>query len=183
MRPVGALLLAGVLTACGGGAPRCPGEPAASATPNPNADPDLAGTFPDAVAGAPLEVATFCVSELSELGGIETSDEMLDALGVKLEDVSIAAVRPAIGTPGGTFSVGAYRFAGGDEDVIRETFLRLLEEGSAEIGLDAGIEEATIGGKEVHRALGAVYYVSDDILYSVQSGDQAKVEEILEALP
>ena len=58
-----------------------------------------------------------------------------------------------------------------------------MEDGLTELGLDAGIEEVTIGGKDAHRALGLVYYFADDTMYSVQSGDERKVEEILEALP
>jgi hypothetical protein len=184
VRPVGALLLAAVLTACGGsGTPRCTSEPAPSATPNSNADPDLAATIPDEVAGQPLDMGTFCVTELDELGGIETSSEMLEALGVGREDVTLAATSPRIGTPGGIISVGAYRFDGADEDTIRETFLRLLEEAGVASGLDVDIEEASIGGKSVHRAIGTVFYVADETLYSVQSDNADKVEEVLEALP
>ena len=184
MRLVGALLLAGAVSACAGsGTPRCTAEPAPSATPNPNADPDLAATIPDEVAGQPLEMGTFCVTELDELGGIETSPEMLDALGVQREDVTLAATSPQLGTPGGSISVGAYRFDGADEDTIRRTFLRLVEESATELRMDAGISEATIGGKEAHRVLGAVYYVADDTLYSVESDNGDKVEEVLEALP
>ncbi|HJP71167.1 MAG TPA: hypothetical protein VJ975_05560 [Candidatus Limnocylindria bacterium] len=184
MRALSALALVLALGACGGSAsPSCPAQPMPSATPNANADPALADSFPDTVAGQPLEVATFCVTELDGLGGIETSDEMLDALGVSLEDLTIAAVPPAIGAPGGTFSVGAYRFAGADEDAIRDTFFRLLEDASTELDVDPGIEEVTIGGKDAHRALGLVYYFTDDTMYSVQSADEAKIEEILEALP
>ena len=182
MRLVGALLLAGALIGCGGGASRCASEPAPSATPNANADPELADTFPDTVAGEPLEVATFCVNELGELCGIETSDEMLGGVGVSLSELTIAAVPPDFGTPGGTFSIGAYRFAGANEEVIRDTFFRLLAKASSEINVDPHIEEATIGGKAAHRALGLVYYVSDDVLYSVQ-GAEATVESVLEALP
>lgn len=184
MRAWTALAFLAALSACGGSAsPECPTEPLPSATPNANADPALADTFPKAVAGQPLEVATFCVTELDELGGIETSDEMLDAVGVSLDDLTIAAVPPAIGTPGGTFSIGAYRFTGANEDAVRDSFFRLLEQSSSEIGMDAAVEEATIAGKDVQRALGLVFYFSDDIMYSVQSGDEAKVEEILQALP
>lgn len=184
MRALSALALLVAVAGCGGSAPpSCRAAPLPSGTPNPNADPGLADTFPESVAGQPLEVATFCVTELDELGGIETSDEMLDALGVSLDDLTIAAVPPAIGTAGGTFSIGAYRFAGASEDEIRDTFFRLMEDGLTELGLDPGIEEVTIGGKDAHRALGLVYYFADDTMYSVQSGDEAKVEEILEALP
>ena len=184
MRAAGALLLAAALTACGGSpTPSCPAAPLPSATPNPSADPDLAATIPDEVAGEPLDMATFCVSELDELGGIQTAPDMLQALDVGLQDVTIAATSPRIGTAGGSISVGAYRYAGANEDTIRETFLRLLNEGATEAGMDAGIEEVTIGGKEVHRALGALYYVADDTLYTVQSDNAEKVEEVLAALP
>lgn len=184
MRPVGAVLLALVLTACGGsGTPRCASEPAPSATPNSNADPDLAATIPDDVAGQPLDMGTFCVTELGELGGIETSNEMLDALGVEPADVTLAATSPRSGTPSGIISVGAYRFDGADEGTIRETFLRLLEEAATDAGMDVDLEEAKIGGKDVHRAIGTVFYVNDDILYSVQSDNADKVEEVLAALP
>jgi hypothetical protein len=185
MRRVGALLVAAMLVACGGteAAPRCAADPPPSGTPNPNADPDLAATIPDEVAGEPLEIGTFCVTEVDELGGIETSPEMLDALGVERADVTVAATSPGIGTPDGTLSVGAYRFAGADEDALRSTFLRLLEEAASEIGMDADIEAATVGGKQVHRAFGAVYYAAGDTLYSVQSDNDDKVEEVLEALP
>ena len=99
MRALSALALLVAVAGCGGSAPpSCPAAPLPSGTPNPNADPGLADTFPESVAGQPLEVATFCVTELDELGGIETSDEMLDALGVSLDDLTIAAVPPAIGT-------------------------------------------------------------------------------------
>jgi hypothetical protein len=184
MRAARALLLAAALTACGGSAsPSCPADLAPSATPNATADPELAATIPDEVAGEPLNMATFCVTELDGLGGIQTSPEMLEALGVRLEDVTIAAMSPQIGTPGGLVSVGAYRYAGADEDTLRDAFVRLFEQAATEAGIDVDIEEASIGGKEVHRAAGAVYYVADDTLYTVESGNQDKVEEVLGALP
>jgi hypothetical protein len=184
MRPAGALLLAAALTACGASAsPSCPADLAPSATPNASADPDLAATIPDEVAGEPLDVATFRVTELDGLGGIQTSPKMLEALGVQLEDVTIAAMSPQIGAPGGSISVGAYRYAGADEDTLRDAFVRLFEEAATEAGIDLDIEEASIGGKAVHREAGAVYYVADDTLYTVQSGNDDKVEEVLAALP
>ena len=184
MRAAGAILLAAALTACGASSsPSCPADLAPSATPNASADPELAATIPDEVAGEPLNMATFCVTELDGLGGIQTSSEMLEALGVRLEDVTIAAMSPQIGAPGGSISVGAYRYAGADEDTLRETFVRLFEQAATEAGLDLAIEEASIGGKVVHRESGAVYYVADDTLYTVQSGNEDKVEEVLAALP
>jgi hypothetical protein len=184
MRAAGTLLLAAALTACGGSAsPSCPADLVPSATPNASADPDLAATIPDEVAGEPLDVATFCVTELDGLGGIQTSPEMLEALGVQLEDVTIAAMSPQIGVPGGSISVGAYRYAGANEDTLRDAFVRLFEQAAAEAGIDVQIDEASIGGKEVHREAGAVYYVADDTLYTVQSGDEDKIEEVLAALP
>lgn len=184
MRAAGALLLAAAVSACGGSAsPSCPAELAPSATPNPGADPDLAARIPVEVAGEPLEMATFCVTELDGLGGIQTSPEMLEALGVQLQDVTVAAMSPQIGAPGGSISVGAYRYAGANEDTLREAFVGLFEQAATEAGIDVEIEAASIGGKEVHREAGAVYYVADDTLYTVQSGNEDKVEEVLQALP
>lgn len=184
MRAPAALALVVALAGCGGfGAPICPAAAAPSATPNANADPDLAATIPDEVAGEPLALGTFCVTELDELGGIETSAEMLDALGVDRADVTLAATSPSINTPGGTIYVGAYRYAGASADALRETFLRVLQRAADASGLDPEIEEVAIGGKRGHRAFGTVYYVSGDTLYSVQSVNPDKVAEVLEALP
>ena len=107
MRLAGALLLAAALTACGGQSQAdCPPAGASpAASPNANADPNLAASIPDAVAGQPVQLGTFCVTELGPLGGIETSSEMLDQLGVGLEDVTLAATSASIGTPGGTIYI------------------------------------------------------------------------------
>jgi hypothetical protein len=171
------LVLAFLLAACGGGAAPsgCPAEaPSPLPAPPYDDDPELADRIPDEVGGEPLEIQTACAT-VADPGGLPTSPEMLEAVGVELQDVTVA-LTPNVGQGGNRLAVTAWRYAGAGEHEIRDAFLGML----AEAGIP--VEEDTIGGTEIHRALFHVYHVAGDTLYAVL-GEDAAVEEILAGLP
>lgn len=170
--------LAIILAACGGdaSAPDCPAEAPSPLPAQPYAqDPELADRIPDEVAGQQIQVQTVCATVL-DVGGLTTSDEMLERVGVEKQDVTIAIGPSPQGGADSVVGVTAWRYAGADEETIRSAFLGLLEE--AEIPVEA----STIAGKEVHTAVFHVYHVADDTLYSVL-GEDDDVEAVIEALP
>lgn len=177
------LLAATVLLLVGCGAPQgesgsdCPATaPSPLPTPPWNQDPELADRIPDEVGGSTIEVQTACATVVDP-GGLTTSPEFLESVGVDLQDVTVAiSPGPAIGETDDYVAVTAWRYGGASEDEIRSTFLSLLEE--AEIV----VEDETIGGKQVHRALLHAYYVQDDTLYAVL-GEEEDLAAVLEALP
>ena len=177
--PSGLVTLAMIVAGCGGDAsvPDCPAEAPSPMPAEPYAqDPELADRVPDEVAGQPLEVQTVCAT-VYDPGGLTTSDTMLERVGVARQDVTLALSPPP--STGGTntyVAVNAWRYAGADEETVRDAFVGLLEE--AEIP----VEEDTIAGKDVHMAFFHAYYVADDTLYAVL-GEEERVEEVLEALP
>ena len=148
-----------------------------------NADPELAARFPDTVAGQPLEVQTVGGDMLAMTGGLDPSFQaVLDSLGASIEDVSLAVGA----TEAADFTVGAFRIKGAAEDDLERAFLDATEDA----GDIAGIEEASIGGKDVWTAQnpadesgGTAYiYVKDDTVYFV-TGTEEQAAEILAALP
>lgn len=172
------LPLAMLLAACGVDAPSpdCPAEAPSPRPAGPYADdPELADRIPAEVGGQRLEVQTVCAT-VSELSGLTTSPRMLEEVGVELQDVTIAVTPAPGGGSGAPAGVTAWRYAGAEEDAIRDAFLGMLEE--AEIP----VEHDTVGGKEIDRAIFHVYYVAGDTLYSVL-GEDDHVEEVVEALP
>ncbi|HVM24707.1 MAG TPA: hypothetical protein VM253_04860 [Candidatus Limnocylindrales bacterium] len=174
--------MAMLLAACGADDPSpaaradCPAEASVTSPPAANEDPVLADRMPDEVAGRRLEIQTVCAT-VAGAGGLTTAPEFLQAVGVELRDVTIARDRGAqSGSPETYASVTAWRYGGAAEDDIRAALLDAFDRAGIPV------EEDTVGGKEVHRALLHVYYVADDTLYAVV-GQDAGVEALVEALP
>jgi hypothetical protein len=175
--PAAAIGLAFLLAACGGepASSGCPAEaPSPAPTPPFAHDPELADRIPDEVGGQPLEIQTVCAT-IADPGGLPTTPQMLEAVGVELSDVTVA-VTPNVGQGENRVAVTAWRYAGAEEAAIREAFLGLLDE----TGIP--VEEDTIGGTPIHRAVFHVYHVAGDTLYAVLAED-AEVEEVLAGLP
>lgn len=167
------------------------GEADASGTPfaipsfDLNGDPELAGRFPDTVNGQPLQVQSFRGDTFMSAGGSDPAFEaFLESIGAELEDVSVAFGGAASGDS--FLSVGAFRVLGASEDELEREFIAASEE-SGDI---TGLEQATVGGKDVWTAIDptgetttSVYlYTKDDTLYFL-TGGEAEITEILEALP
>ena len=150
-----------------------------------NGDPELAARFPDTVGGQPLEVQSMRGDTFMSLGGSDPSfQEFLDSVDAELSDVSVAFGGAASGES--FLSVGAFRILGASEDDLEREFIAASEEA----GDITGMEQATVGGKDVFTAVdpsgetdASVYlYTKDDTLYFL-TGSEADVAEILEALP
>ena len=176
------LLLALVLGACAGDAatPSAAACPESAASPLPTGpyaeDPELAGRLPTEVGGQQLEVQSFCATTANP-GGIPVSDEFLAEVGVERQDVTVAVAQPA--EPNGESPpvlISAFRYAGADEDAVRRAFKETLA------GAEIEVQDETLAGKQVHRALFIPYYVAGDTLYAI-TGEDPQVEEVLEALP
>ena len=174
------VILALALAACGGDASssaQCP-ETAPSPISGPpySDDPELAGRLPTEVAGQELEIQTMCITTVDP-GGLPVSDEFLEGVGVEPQDVTMAVAQPPGSDNEAPFvSIIAFRYAGVDEESVRQAFLDTLA--SAEIE----VQDETIAGKQVHRALFIAYHVAGDTLYAI-TGEDPQVEEVLEALP
>lgn len=167
-------------------------EPAGSGLAIPsfdlNGDPELADRFPDTVGGQPLNVQTMGGEQMGALGGADpTFEEFLDSIDADLSDVSVAfggTVDPA--DPDNVFSVGAFRVLGASEDDLQREFLAASED----TGEFSGLEEGSVGGKDVLTAIDPsgetelrVYlYTKDDTLYFL-TGSEEQAAEVLEALP
>lgn len=150
-----------------------------------NGDPDLAGRFPDTVGGEPLQVLSFRGDDPMMAGSVDESfQEFLDATDADIEDVSVAFGGSATGGEG--FSVAAFRVLGVAEDRLEQEFLAASEDA----GDVSGLEESSVGGKDVWTAEdpsgtttgSAFIYVKDDTVYFL-TGTEAQAAEILAALP
>lgn len=162
-----------------------PGSGAAIPSFDMNGDPELASRFPDTVGGEALQVLSFDGATMESAGGVDASfQDFLDSVDADIDDVSVAFGGAASG--GGTLSVAAFRVAGQSEDRLEEEFLSVSEEA----GDISGLEEASIGGKDVWTAqnptdqtAGTAYiYVKDDTVYFL-TGTEEQASEILAALP
>lgn len=152
-----------------------------------NGDPELAARFPDAVGGVDLEVQSFRGDTFAQLGGSDPAFEaFLEAIDAELSDVSVAFGGAASSTEASSLSVGAFRVVGANEDDLEREFLAASQaEGDV-----SGMEEATIGGKDVWTAedpsgetdASVVVYTKDDTVYFL-TGSEEQIAEILEALP
>ncbi len=152
---------------------------------NLDGDPELAGRFPDTVGGQPLTVQSFDGQTFAQVGGDDpTFDAFLDSVGAELSDVSVAFGGVMSGES--PLTVGAFRVQGANEDDLEREFINASEEA----GDVTGLEETSIGGKDVWTAVDpsgetdtrAFIYTKDDTLYFF-TGSEAEVAEILENLP
>lgn len=149
-----------------------------------NGDPELAGRFPDTVAGEPLQVQSLAGDAFAAIGADPVFDDFLTAIGADATDVSVAFGGAHIGR--GTLTAGAFRVRGASEDELAREFIAASEEA----GDVPELAEQTIGGKSVWTATdetgdpaSQVYvYARDDTLYFL-TGELEYVTEILEALP
>ncbi len=202
--PAGALaLLALLAVACSssqGASPTPTASPTATPTPTAaasssrsgapassidlNQAKDLESLLPDQVKGQKLQKISLKGSQF--LGTDSSNKEflaMLTALGKTPNDVSVAVASgsaPAI-------SLGAFRIAGADGNRILDEFKKAAEKNGTTVTFSA----ANIGGKDVQTwtdpkqsAQGPQYtYTKGDILFLVQSKDQAAAAEALSKLP
>ncbi|MDQ6681672.1 MAG: hypothetical protein M3Y88_00175 [Chloroflexota bacterium] len=201
----GALALLAVLAAaCSssqGASPTATASPTSSPTPTAaasssqsgapassidlNQAKDLESLLPDQVKGQKLQKISLKGSQF--LGTDASSNKeflaMLTALGKTPNDVSVAIASgssPAI-------SLGAFRIAGADGNRILDEFKKAAEKSGTTVTFSA----ANIGGKDVQTwtdpkqsSQGPQYtYTKGDILFLVQSTDQAAVAEALSKLP
>ena len=166
-------------------APNASESPGAIPSFDTNGDPDLAGRFPDTVGGEPLQVLSFRGDDPMMAGSVDESfQEFLDATDADIEDVSVAFGGSATGGEG--FSVAAFRVLGVAEDRLEQEFLAASEDA----GDVSGLEESSVGGKDVWTAEdpsgittgSAFIYVKDDTVYFL-TGTEAQAAEILAALP
>jgi hypothetical protein len=149
-----------------------------------NGDPELASRFPDTVGGEALQVSSFRGDVFMSGGSSDPSfQEFLDSVGADLEDVSVAFGGAMSGDS--PISVGAFRVLGASEDELEREFISASEE-SGDI---TGLEETSLGGKDVWSAADAsgtgmsvFIYTKDDTLYFL-TGTEEQVAEILAALP
>lgn len=147
-------------------------------------DPELAGRFPDTVAGEPLELQSVGGETFAAIGPDPVFEEFLTAIDADATDVSVAFGGAQIGR--GTITAGAFRVRGASEEALEREFIA-ASEGAGDV---PELTEETIGGKDVWTALDerggtglqVFVYTSADTLYFL-TGSLEHVTEILEALP
>ena len=160
------------------------GSPGAFPSFELGGDPELAGRFPDTVAGEPLQLQSLGGDAFAAAGPDPVFDGFLSAIGADATDVSVAFGGAQIGEE--TLTAGAFRVRGASEDELEREFISASEEA----GEVPELTEQTIGGKDVWTAIDEsdgsevqVYvYTSGDTLYFF-TGPIEHVTEILEALP
>lgn len=150
-----------------------------------NGDPELAARFPDTVGGEPLTVQSMSGASAGALIGSDpTFAAFLDSLDAEMSDVSFAFGGLMSGES--VFSVGAFRIVGANQDDLEREFIA-ASESSGDI---TGLEEATVGGKDIFTAVdpsgetdASFYlYTKDDTVYFL-TGTEEQAAEVLEALP
>lgn len=200
-----ALLLVLAVAACSSGETTTPPpatpEPTPVATPEPtdegatgspgafpsfelDGDPELAGRFPETVAGQPLQLQSLGGEAFAAAGPDPVFDDFLSAIDAEASDVSVAFGGVQIGAE--TLTAGAFRVRGATEDDLEREFIAASEEA----GEVPDLTEQSIGGKDVWTAvdesgetdLQVFVYTSGDTLYFL-TGPLEYAAELLEALP
>lgn len=200
-----ALLLALAVAACSSEEATTPSpatpEPTPVATPEPTdngatgspgalpsfdlgGDPELAGRFPETVAGEPLQLQSLAGDAFAAAGPDPVFDEFLAAIGAEATDVSVAFGGALIGEQ--PLTAGAFRVRGASEDELEREFIAASEKA----GDVPELTRQTIGGKDVWSAVDdsgetdqqVFVYTSGDTLYFL-TGSVEHATEILEALP
>jgi hypothetical protein len=158
----------------------------AAASVNLNQVKDLEALIPTQVKDQTLQKLSFKGTEF--LGSDSSSNAeflaMLSSLGKTPNDVSVAigsAAKPAV-------TVGAFRIAGADGNRIMDEFKKAAQKSA---GSSVTFTSSNLGGKDVQTytdpkqsSQGPQYmYTKGDILFLVQSTDQASVADALSKLP
>lgn len=150
-----------------------------------NGDPELAARFPDTVGGEPLTVQSMSGDSAGSLIGSDpTFTAFLDSIDAELSDVSFAFGGLMSGES--LFSVGAFRILGANQEDLEREFISASEDA----GDITGLEDASVGGKDVLTALDPsgetdarfFLYTKDDTIYFL-TGTEEQAAEVLEALP
>jgi hypothetical protein len=147
-------------------------------------DPELAGRFPDTVAGEPLQIQSLAGDAFAAAGPDPVFDDFLAAIGAEASDVSVAFGGALIGQQ--TMTAGAFRVRGASEEELEREFITASEEA----GDVPQLTQQTIGGKDVwsgaadggETEMQVFVYTSGDTLYFL-TGSVEHATEILEALP
>jgi hypothetical protein len=147
-----------------------------------NQDRALEELLPDEIGGEQLMKFSFAGEEF--FGSADPEFEaFLESVGATSDDVSAAFAQ----LPGGESStVGAIRIAGADEETLENEFRNTVED--AEEGA-VELEEEDIGGKDVWTGFdeesqsNVYFYAASDVLFFVQTTDEAQAEEVFSQLP
>lgn len=160
------------------------GSPGAFPSFELDGDPELAGRFPETVAGQPLQLQSLGGEAFAAAGPDPVFDDFLSAIDAEATDVSVAFGGVQIGEE--TLTAGAFRVRGATEDDLEREFIAASEEA----GEVPELTEQSIGGKDVWTAvdesgeteLQVFVYTSGDTLYFL-TGPLEYAAELLEALP
>jgi hypothetical protein len=140
--------------------------------------PDLEAALPDQVGGVALQKLSFKGSG-SLAGGTDSQDfqNLLGAIGKSPDDFSLAVAA------GQNVSVGVFRVAGTDGNVLLTAFIEAAKKGDA----TTQVSDANRGGKSVRKVVTGTdttyAYANGDKVFFVQSETDALVDEALSKLP
>jgi hypothetical protein len=149
-----------------------------SLLPSFTADTELEKVLPDTVGSETLQKFSFRGTDMPSTGqDTQEFQNALGQLGKSLSDLSFAVAASE------NVTIGAYKLAGAPSATFMSALLTALRAGAA----DATVTDANVGGKPVKKiesTSGAVYlYGHDDIVFFVQSDDDALLAQALAALP
>jgi hypothetical protein len=153
-------------------------QPAGSiGLPSIHEAPDLEAALPDQLGGEALQKLSFKGSGSLAAGSGQDFLDLLGALGKSPDDFSLAVA----GGQGG--SVGAFRVAGTDGNVLLSAFIDAAKKDDA----TTQTTDANRGGKAIKKVVSGTdttyAYASGDKVFFVQSDKDALVDEALSKLP
>ncbi|MDQ6795831.1 MAG: hypothetical protein M3067_13640 [Chloroflexota bacterium] len=153
-------------------------------------DPDLAAKFPKTVAGKPVTAAEtarfvdFLRAFNTTQAEIDKISQAFNAIGIDLNSVVLgSAVATVNASPVNIF---AFRVPGQDAGKMIQGYA-LLSAGNANAGDKLSVE--TVGGKNVSVVRDSAgtasdwLYANGEVLWSINSSDQADAEAVFAALP
>jgi hypothetical protein len=153
-------------------------------------DPDLAGKFPKTVAGKPVPAAEtarfidFLRAFNTTQAEIDKISQSFNALGIDLNSVILGSAVATVN--GSSVNIFAFRVPGQDAGKMIQGYA-VLSAGNANAGDKLSTE--TVGGKNVTVVRNSAGVASDwlysngDVLWSINSSDQADAEAVFAALP
>ena len=197
--PVAALILALLMTACGGSASGTSATASPTASPEPTTDPpsvlpsagavaDLEALIPAEIGGIPLQKSSMSGDQFVTSGSSSQElQDFLGSLGVAVTDVSIAIGVGLSPQSGDAVAMFVFRAEGADTDQLVRGFKAAYDADNEE-GLVW--EPASIGGKTVERTTNpqqpdqVIYlYARDDVLFFLTTATEGQAAEALAALP
>lgn len=155
-------------------------------------DAELAALIPTEIAGTPIETTSISGPEFAAFAGDDPEGQaelnaFLSGLNRSINDVSVAGASASIGDDSTSLSISAIRVRGADTGALLAGISQFEQS-----ELDTPVtEQTTIGGKPVTvvsdgsdpESSRSYLYGRGDVVFQVETDDQAVLEETFSKLP